>query len=151
MDGSSLTSRSEQPNSLNNYAQPENACVSYNRSQEDVSKKPLSETITQQPLSSPLTMQQEPLTPSFNVITIEANSRPSSADLRRSPLCHRLWKAIGDFCAATFLCLQVNKDCIFCLGFFAAFVVSVSFLTAFFYHTLSMSPSLWQTTDDLRL
>ncbi|EDW37119.1 GL26071 [Drosophila persimilis] len=51
----------------------------------------------------------------------------------------RIVRALGDFGAAFCLCLQINKDCIFCLGFFVAFVVSASFLTAFFYRTLNLT------------
>ncbi|XP_018787075.1 PREDICTED: uncharacterized protein LOC108967879 isoform X1 [Bactrocera latifrons] len=80
----------------------------------------------------------------YHTIHIEANSSPSSSVLRRPPLCTRLWNVITDFCAAVCLCLQVNKDCLFCLGFFVAFVVSASFLTAFFYRTLSINPHLVQ-------
>ncbi|XP_050318442.1 uncharacterized protein LOC126751977 [Bactrocera neohumeralis] len=80
----------------------------------------------------------------YHTIHIEANSSPSSSVLRRPPLCTRLWNVITDFCAAVCLCLQVNKDCLFCLGFFIAFVVSASFLTAFFYRTLSINPHLVQ-------
>ncbi|XP_036322413.1 uncharacterized protein LOC118736425 [Rhagoletis pomonella] len=80
----------------------------------------------------------------YHTIHIEANSTPSSSELRRAPLCSRLWNVFTDFCAAVCLCLQVNKDCLFCLGFFIAFVVSASFLTAFFYRTLSINPHLVQ-------
>ncbi|XP_065358134.1 GRIP and coiled-coil domain-containing protein 2 [Calliphora vicina] len=152
MEVSSLSSRCEQPNSLNNYAQPENACLSANFPQQDNDKKPLIDSKHQNlPLIPPIITQEPSTAPAFNIITIEANATPSATELRRAPLCQRLWSVICDFCAATFLCLQVNRDCIFCLGFFAAFVVSASFLTAFFYHTLSVSPSLWQTPDNMRL
>ncbi|KAI8121219.1 hypothetical protein FF38_03070 [Lucilia cuprina] len=151
LEVSSLNSRSEQPNSLNNYAQAENACnFDYQQQQQQENAyQPLVENKTEQ--SQLAVVTREPSVPPFNIITIEANVTPSSTDLRRAPLCQRLWSVIGDFCTATFICLQVNRDCIFCLGFFAAFVVSASFLTAFFYHTLSVSPSLWQTSGNMRL
>lgn len=151
MEVSSLTSRSEQLNSLNNYVPTENASISHTDSQELIKKKYLKDAIRQQPLNSATANQEHSVTPPFNVITIEANSSPSGADLQRAPLCQRMWTVIGDFCAATFLCLQVNRDCIFCLGFFAAFVVSASFLTAFFYHTLSISPTIWQVEENIRM
>ncbi|XP_067625577.1 uncharacterized protein [Eurosta solidaginis] len=81
----------------------------------------------------------------YHTIHIEANTSPPSSEMRRPPLCSRLWNVITDFCAAVCLCLQVNKDCLFCLGFFIAFVVSASFLTAFFYRTLSINPQIFQT------
>ncbi|CAD6997984.1 unnamed protein product [Ceratitis capitata] len=90
------------------------------------------------------TTDTAPCERTYHTIHIEANSSPSSSVLRRPPLCTRFWNVITDFCAAVCLCLQVNKDCLFCLGFFIAFVVSASFLTAFFYRTLSINPHLLQ-------
>lgn len=76
-----------------------------------------------------------------NAIQMEENSavRPNANIPRRPPIHIRLWNVVTSFFGAFCLCLQVNRDCIFCLGFFAAFVVSASFLTAFFYRTLSVS------------
>ncbi|KAM7353088.1 uncharacterized protein ACRADG_005328 isoform 2-T2 [Cochliomyia hominivorax] len=104
MEVSSLSSQPEQSNSLNNYAQAENACNSNYEPQPDISEKPLKEAITEQPRPA-----SEPVVPPrFNVITIEANPLPPADDLRRPPLCHRMWTVVGDFCAATFLCLQLS-------------------------------------------
>ncbi|KAM8715130.1 hypothetical protein ACLKA7_002211 [Drosophila subpalustris] len=75
-----------------------------------------------------------------HIITISANS--SSRFVAPAPprtFMGRIGHTLGDFAGALCLCLQVNKDCIFCLGFFLAFVISASFLTAFFYRTISLS------------
>ncbi|XP_030377647.1 uncharacterized protein LOC115626419 [Scaptodrosophila lebanonensis] len=81
-----------------------------------------------------------------HTITISANNAPPRPQpVQRRTLGARTVQSLSDFAAALCLCLQVNKDCIFCLGFFIAFVVSASFLTAFFYRTLSL------TTQSMRL
>ncbi|XP_017047807.2 uncharacterized protein LOC108092657 [Drosophila ficusphila] len=74
-----------------------------------------------------------------HTITIRGNNMPPSPPQVRQTLCARIGRSIGDFIGAFCLCLQVNKDCVFCLGFFVAFVISASFLTAFFYRTLSFT------------
>ncbi|XP_043640829.1 uncharacterized protein LOC122611652 [Drosophila teissieri] len=76
-----------------------------------------------------------------HTFTISGNNLPANPPQLRQTICARIGRSIGDFVAAFCLCLQVNKDCIFCLGFFVAFVISASFLTAFFYRTLSFSSS----------
>lgn len=157
MEVSSLTSRSEPPNSLNNYAHAENALEQPLTpvSKTTPPKIGVQETETITPMDwetlSQVVVEQPLAHSNIHAIRIEANAVPSATDLVRLPLCQRLWSVLGDFCAATFLCLQVNRDCIFCLGFFAAFVVCASFLTAFFYHTLTVSPSIWQTSDSLTM
>ncbi|XP_070072700.1 uncharacterized protein [Drosophila takahashii] len=78
---------------------------------------------------------------SHHTITIRGNNLPPNPPQLRQTICARIGRSIGDFVAAFCLCLQVNKDCVFCLGFFVAFVISCSFLTAFFYRTLSFSSS----------
>lgn len=84
-----------------------------------------------------------------NVIQIERNSLPVVVNINRQPpLFMRIWNIVASFFGAICLCLQVNRDCIFCLGFFAAFVVSASFLTAFFYRTLSVSSSTLRSTNN---
>ncbi|KAH8404832.1 hypothetical protein KR222_004935 [Zaprionus bogoriensis] len=75
-----------------------------------------------------------------HVITISANSStPFAPPAERRSFLNTVGHTLGDFAAAFCLCFQVNKDCIFCLGFFIAFVISASFLTAFFYRTISLS------------
>ncbi|XP_039479466.1 uncharacterized protein LOC120444026 [Drosophila santomea] len=76
-----------------------------------------------------------------HTFTISGNNLPANPPQLRQTICARIGRSICDFVAAFCLCLQVNKDCIFCLGFFVAFVISASFLTAFFYRTLSFSSS----------
>ncbi|EDV58658.1 uncharacterized protein LOC6540794 [Drosophila erecta] len=76
-----------------------------------------------------------------HTFTISGNNMPGNPPQLRQTICARIGRSICDFVAALCLCLQVNKDCIFCLGFFVAFVISASFLTAFFYRTLSFSSS----------
>lgn len=79
---------------------------------------------------------------SHHTITINGNNLPPRPAVQRQTFCGRICRSLGDFVAAFCLCLQVNKDCVFCLGFFVAFVVSASFLTAFFYRTLSFTQSV---------
>ncbi|XP_022231927.2 uncharacterized protein LOC111080557 [Drosophila obscura] len=76
-----------------------------------------------------------------HTIQIRSNNNPANAaaEQGRLSLGARILRALGDFGAAICLCMQINKDCIFCLGFFVAFVVSASFLTAFFYRTLNFT------------
>ncbi|XP_034474914.1 uncharacterized protein LOC117782079 [Drosophila innubila] len=75
-----------------------------------------------------------------HIITISANSSsPFATPSPRRTFMGRIGQTLGDFAGALCLCLHVNKDCIFCLGFFLAFVISASFLTAFFYRTISLS------------
>ncbi|EDV33196.2 uncharacterized protein Dana_GF23349 [Drosophila ananassae] len=76
-----------------------------------------------------------------HTIIISGNNMPPNPPLVRQTLWARIKRTIGDFAAAFCLCLQVNKDCVFCLGFFVAFVISASFLTAFFYRTLNFTTS----------
>ncbi|KAH8263864.1 hypothetical protein KR038_008403 [Drosophila bunnanda] len=83
---------------------------------------------------------------SYHTITIAGNNLPPRQAVPRRSFWARICRSLGDFLAASCLCLQVNKDCIFCLGFFVAFVVSVSFLTAFFYRTLNFKPSVSRVT-----
>lgn len=78
---------------------------------------------------------------SQHTITISGNNLPPNPPQLRQTICARIGRSIGDCFGAFCLCLQVNKDCVFCLGFFVAFVVSCSFLTAFFYRTLSFTAS----------
>ncbi|EDV94084.1 GH25135 [Drosophila grimshawi] len=87
--------------------------------------------------------QQQQLPPCerrYHTITISTNSSAAFA-ARPQPVSvlGRMWRALYDFAAACCLCLQVNKDCLFCLGFFLAFVISASFLTAFFYRTINLT------------
>lgn len=77
----------------------------------------------------------------LHTFTISGNNLPGNPRQLRQTICARIGRSICDFVAAFCLCLQVNKDCVFCLGFFVAFVISASFLTAFFYRTLSFSSS----------
>ncbi|KAH8246577.1 hypothetical protein KR032_002836 [Drosophila birchii] len=79
---------------------------------------------------------------SYHTITIAGNNLPPRQVVQRQTFWGRICRSLGDFLAAFCLCLQVNKDCVFCLGFFVAFVVSVSFLTAFFYRTLNFKSSM---------
>ncbi|KAH8292789.1 hypothetical protein KR054_006172 [Drosophila jambulina] len=83
---------------------------------------------------------------SYHTITIAGNNLPPRQEVQRRTFCGRLGRSLGDFLAAFCLCLQVNKDCVFCLGFFVAFVVSASFLTAFFYRTLNFKASVSRVT-----
>ncbi|XP_016961925.1 uncharacterized protein LOC108032555 [Drosophila biarmipes] len=76
-----------------------------------------------------------------HTFTISGNNLPPNPPQLRQTICARLGRSIGDCFGAFCLCLQVNKDCVFCLGFFVAFVISCSFLTAFFYRTLSFTAS----------
>ncbi|KAI8042604.1 hypothetical protein M5D96_003917 [Drosophila gunungcola] len=78
---------------------------------------------------------------SHHTITISGNTLPPNRPQLRQTFCARIGRSICDFAGAFCLCLQVNKDCVFCLGFFVAFVISASFLTAFFYRTLSFTAS----------
>ncbi|XP_017132339.1 uncharacterized protein LOC108149354 [Drosophila elegans] len=78
---------------------------------------------------------------SHHTITISGNNMPPNRPQLRQTFCARIGRSICDFAGAFCLCLQVNKDCVFCLGFFVAFVISASFLTAFFYRTLSFTAS----------
>ncbi|XP_044316427.1 uncharacterized protein LOC123037831 [Drosophila rhopaloa] len=78
---------------------------------------------------------------SHHTITISGNNLPPHPPQLRQTFCARIGRSISDFAGAFCLCLQVNKDCVFCLGFFVAFVISASFLTAFFYRTLSFTAS----------
>lgn len=91
--------------------------------------------------------QQSPLEPPApcecrqHVINIRSNG---SAAIGRTPdeprtFLRTVGSTLGDFAATCCLCFQVNKDCIFCLGFFIAFVISASFLTAFFYRTINLA------------
>ncbi|KAH8356970.1 hypothetical protein KR200_009332 [Drosophila serrata] len=83
---------------------------------------------------------------SYHTITIAGNNMPPRVAVQRHSFWARICRSLGDFLAAFCLCLQVNKDCIFCLGFFVAFVVSASFLTAFFYRTLNFKPPVARVT-----
>ncbi|KAH8266657.1 hypothetical protein KR018_007973, partial [Drosophila ironensis] len=74
-----------------------------------------------------------------HTIMITGHNMPPAEPVVQQSMFARMGRTIGDFAAAVCLCLQVNKDCVFCLGFFVAFVVSASFLTAFFYRTLSFT------------
>ncbi|KAH8340779.1 hypothetical protein KR059_006723 [Drosophila kikkawai] len=99
--------------------------------------------------SSPARHQPDSRPPcerSYHMITIAGNNLPPRQAVQRQTFCGRICRSLGDFFAAFCLCLQVNKDCIFCLGFFVAFVVSVSFLTAFFYRTINFKPSVSRVT-----
>ncbi|KAH8260229.1 hypothetical protein KR026_006642, partial [Drosophila bipectinata] len=90
------------------------------------------------------TVQGENLPPCERIqhtIIISGNNMPPNPPLVQQTLWARIKRTIGDFAAAFCLCLQVNKDCVFCLGFFVAFVISASFLTAFFYRTLNFTTS----------
>lgn len=90
------------------------------------------------------TVQGENLAPCERIhhtIIISGNNMPPNPPLVQQTLWARIKRTIGDFAAAFCLCLQVNKDCVFCLGFFVAFVISASFLTAFFYRTLNFTTS----------
>ncbi|EDW13442.1 bromodomain-containing protein DDB_G0280777 [Drosophila mojavensis] len=79
----------------------------------------------------------------YHTITISANTTSAYASRPRpNTLLGRIGHTLGDFAGAFCLCLQVNKDCVFCLGFFIAFVISASFLTAFFYRTINLTQSL---------
>ncbi|XP_030244091.1 uncharacterized protein LOC115564201 [Drosophila navojoa] len=79
----------------------------------------------------------------YHTITISANTTSAyAARPRPNTLLGRIGHTLGDFAGAFCLCLQVNKDCVFCLGFFIAFVISASFLTAFFYRTINLTQSL---------
>lgn len=146
---SGCTSKSELPQSLNNYANADNAMPRLTSTE----IHPLSELKKESSRAAdpaPLTAAGDLGNQSFHTIHIDTTSSPSSSLLQRPPLCQRLWDALTNFCASVCLCLQVNRDCIFCLGFFVAFVVTASFLTAFFYRTLSLSPPLLQPpTQDL--
>ncbi|XP_030555393.1 uncharacterized protein LOC115758769 [Drosophila novamexicana] len=76
----------------------------------------------------------------YHTITISTNSSSAfAAPARPRTLLGRIGQTLGDFAGAFCLCLQVNKDCVFCLGFFIAFVISASFLTAFFYRTINLT------------
>ncbi|XP_064553824.1 uncharacterized protein LOC135439126 [Drosophila montana] len=76
----------------------------------------------------------------YHTITISTNSSSAfAAPARPRTLMGRIGQTLGDFAGAFCLCLQVNKDCVFCLGFFIAFVISASFLTAFFYRTINLT------------
>ncbi|KAH8413263.1 hypothetical protein KR009_009277, partial [Drosophila setifemur] len=77
-----------------------------------------------------------------HTIIISGNHLPPNPPVVRQTICARIGRSIYDFAAAFCMCLQVNKDCVFCLGFFVAFVVSASFLTAFFYRTLNFSTAV---------
>ncbi|EDW76087.1 uncharacterized protein Dwil_GK19058 [Drosophila willistoni] len=76
-----------------------------------------------------------------HTITISTNAAAArrAANNRQRSLAARLCQTLSDFAAAVCLCIHVNKDCVFCLGFFLAFVVSASFLTAFFYRTITFN------------
>lgn len=92
---------------------------------------------------SPITSNVDlslPCEQTIQTIHIEARNSPTPSEMARPPLCRRMWSIVTDFFTAICICLQVNRDCLFCLGFFVAFVVSASFLTAFFYRTLSTGP-----------
>uniref|UniRef100_A0A1B0B1G3 Uncharacterized protein n=1 Tax=Glossina palpalis gambiensis TaxID=67801 RepID=A0A1B0B1G3_9MUSC len=156
LNPSASTSKSGLQNSLNNFTNADAALLinsqahlikcDLHRVDENGSKEKLIKVegshIT--PGLEPV-MVEQPCSQQFHTIHIEAASSPPSSDLRRAPLCSRIWNSICDFCAAICMCLQVNRDCIFCLGFFAAFVVSASFLTAFFYRTLSVTSPMQPT------
>lgn len=90
--------------------------------------------------------EQQQVQHAYHTVSLEASTSASSALAQRPTLCGRIWMNITEFCTAIFVCLQVNRDCIFCFGFFVVFVVSASFLTAFFYRTLSLSSPLLQIT-----
>ena len=89
------------------------------------------------PATSLMELTQQPCEQTFQTIHIEARNSPTPSEMARPPLYSRMWSVVTDFFSAICICLQVNRDCLFCLGFFVAFVVSASFLTAFFYRTLS--------------
>uniref|UniRef100_A0A1A9W0C1 Uncharacterized protein n=1 Tax=Glossina brevipalpis TaxID=37001 RepID=A0A1A9W0C1_9MUSC len=150
------TSKSELQNSLNNFTNADAAILINSQTRvvkcdlqtaENESKEKLKVDGTNIiPELAPIMVEQS-RSQQFHTIHIDAASSPPSSELQRAPLCNRIWSSICDFCAAICLCLQVNRDCIFCLGFFAAFVVSASFLTAFFYRTLSMSSPMQPTPN----
>lgn len=83
-----------------------------------------------------------------HVITISSNGSPA-VSRRPEPRTFgsTFARTVGDFAAACCLCFQVNKDCIFCLGFFIAFVISASFLTAFFYRTINLTTAVRVPVD----
>ncbi|XP_017153310.1 uncharacterized protein LOC108162869 [Drosophila miranda] len=85
-----------------------------------------------------------------HTIQIRSNNNRANAAAEQGPpsLGARIVRTLGDFGAAFCLCLQINKDCIFCLGFFVAFVVSASFLTAFFYRTLNLTSAAARAPGD---
>lgn len=75
-----------------------------------------------------------------HIITISANSSlPFVSPPPPRTFMGRIGDTFGNLAGALCLCLRVNKDCIFCLGFFLAFVISASFLTAFFYRTINLT------------
>ncbi|KAH8378447.1 hypothetical protein KR093_011452, partial [Drosophila rubida] len=77
-----------------------------------------------------------------HIITISGNnSSPFASPPPPRTLMGRIGRTLGEFAGALCLCMQVNRDCIFCLGFFLAFVISASFLTAFFYRTINLTVS----------
>lgn len=94
------------------------------------------------------TEQTAPCESRHHVITISSNGSPA---VSRPAVPRTLWdsfgRTMGDFAAACCLCFQVNKDCIFCLGFFIAFVISASFLTAFFYRTINLTTAVRVPVD----
>ncbi|XP_075149140.1 uncharacterized protein LOC142223173 isoform X2 [Haematobia irritans] len=128
------TSNSDLNQSMNNYANSEHALEKHDTPE----GHPL---IIRKSSPEPTVITEAPRRQDFHVIHINTRSSPDPSVMQRPPLCQRIWDVITDFCAAICLCLQVNRDCIFCLCFFVAFVVSASFLTAFFYRTLSLSPT----------
>uniref|UniRef100_A0A1I8NQE6 Uncharacterized protein n=1 Tax=Stomoxys calcitrans TaxID=35570 RepID=A0A1I8NQE6_STOCA len=139
------SSKSLMLNSLANYASAENALQCHTSPE----GHPLNELSSNS--KTPRITTEEPQRQEFHTIHIDTSYSPSLSMVQRPPLCQRLWDGITYFCGALCLCLQVNRNCIFCLAFFAAFVVSASFLTAFFYHALSISPLLMQPPPPMRL
>uniref|UniRef100_A0A1A9VTP0 Uncharacterized protein n=1 Tax=Glossina austeni TaxID=7395 RepID=A0A1A9VTP0_GLOAU len=156
LNSSASTSKSGLQNSLNNFANADAALLINSQAHlvkcdlhgvgENESKERLINVDGRHisPHLEPIMIEQ-PCSQQFNTIHIEAASMPPPSELRRASLGSRIWNSICDFCAAICMCLQVNRDCIFCLGFFAAFVVSASFLTAFFYRTLSVTSPIPST------
>ncbi|XP_060666052.1 uncharacterized protein LOC132798274 [Drosophila nasuta] len=101
--------------------------------------------IQQQPVPQPQSQHSEIVPPCErrqHIITISGtNSSPFAARPLPRTFMGRICRTLGEFAGAFCLCLQVNRDCIFCLGFFIAFVISASFLTAFFYRTINLTTS----------
>uniref|UniRef100_A0A1B0EU48 Uncharacterized protein n=1 Tax=Glossina morsitans morsitans TaxID=37546 RepID=A0A1B0EU48_GLOMM len=161
LNPSASTSKSGLQNSLNNFANADAALLINSQAHvincdlDDVDGNESKEKLIKvdrmhiSPHLEPI-MVEQPCSQQFHTIHIEAAPSPPPSELRRAPLCSRIWISICDFCAAICLCLQVNRDCIFCLGFFAAFVVSASFLTAFFYRTLSVTSPIPSTPTQLQ-
>ncbi|XP_017846880.2 uncharacterized protein LOC108602994 [Drosophila busckii] len=100
-----------------------------------------------------VTLELPPCERTHHIITISANSSSPLATPPAPPrnFAGRVAQTFYDFAAACCLCLQVNKDCVFCLGFFLAFVVSASFLTAFFYRSIKLSSSVLRKPMPLTL